>query len=213
MRVIDPETWPRRDHFSAFENFGDPYFDMTVPVDLTELLPVLADHGVGFTPAIVYVQARAANGIPEFRTRIREDGTIVEHDLVHPAMTVLVDDDLFSFCFLDYDECLPAFAAQAAARMAQVKERPSLEDPADRDDLLFMTAIPWVSFTSFSHPMPHNADWVPRFAWGRYYPAGDRVLIPLEVQGHHALMDGLHLGRYFQAVQGLLDDPEALLGS
>jgi chloramphenicol O-acetyltransferase type A len=32
--------------------------------------------------------------------------------------------------------------------------------------------------------------------------------MPLSVQGHHGLMDGLHAGRYFARVQELLDRPE-----
>jgi chloramphenicol O-acetyltransferase type A len=34
--------------------------------------------------------------------------------------------------------------------------------------------------------------------------------MPLAVQAHHALMDGLHVGRYYTVVQELLDRPEFL---
>jgi chloramphenicol O-acetyltransferase type A len=36
--------------------------------------------------------------------------------------------------------------------------------------------------------------------------------MPLSVQGHHALMDGLHVGRYYEQVQAYLDEPELMLG-
>jgi chloramphenicol O-acetyltransferase type A len=80
--------------------------------------------------------------------------------------------------------------------------------------LLFMTAIPWVSFTSFMHPMNlQPPDSVPRFAWGKFFKDGDRIKMPLGVQVHHALMDGIHVGRYYNAVQEYLGMPESTLGN
>ena len=77
-----------------------------------------------------------------------------------------------------------------------------------------MTPIPWVSFTGLKHPMPlHPADSVPRFAWGKFFQDGGRLKMPLDMQGHHALMDGLHVGRLYQRVQGLLDEPQTILGT
>jgi chloramphenicol O-acetyltransferase type A len=36
--------------------------------------------------------------------------------------------------------------------------------------------------------------------------------MPLSVQGHHALMDGIHMGRYYAEVQDSLDNPDSVLG-
>jgi chloramphenicol O-acetyltransferase type A len=36
--------------------------------------------------------------------------------------------------------------------------------------------------------------------------------MPLSAQGHHALMDGFHLGRFYALVQEYLDAPEVYLG-
>jgi len=92
--------------------------------------------------------------------------------------------------------------------IAQVKEHPTLEDEPGRDDLLFMTALPWVSFTSFTHPMRlHPADSIPRFAWGKFFQEGQRLKIPLSVQGHHAVMDGIHMAKFYARVEDWLQDP------
>src|SRR5690606_28011801 len=93
------------------------------------------------------------------------------------------------------------------------RQQPTLEVEADRDDLLFTTSIPWVSFTSFAHPTHlHPADSIPRLAWGKRFEAGDALKMPLSVQGHHALMDGLHMGQYFERVQACRSEPEQSLG-
>lgn len=207
MRRIDVENWPRRDHFNFFNAFDYPHFNMCANLDLTVFCPHLKQRDISFNTALVYVLARAANAVPEFRQRIRP-GEVIEHDVVHPATTILVDDDLFSFCTMPYSDDFADFAANADDCIARVKEAPTLDDGPDADSLLFMTAIPWVSFTSFMHPIHlHPIDSVPRFAWGKYFEEGSRLKMPLSVQGHHALMDGLHMGRYYDCVQEMLTDP------
>ncbi len=62
------------------------------------------------------------------------------------------------------------------------------------------------SFTSFTHPIHMNpVDSIPRIAWGKFFSKGDRIKMPLSVQIHHALADGIHVGRYFNLVQEYLD--------
>ena len=36
--------------------------------------------------------------------------------------------------------------------------------------------------------------------------------MPFSVQAHHALMDGFHVGRYFQQAQNYLDSPNIWMG-
>jgi len=212
MRYIDMQTWPRREHFEIYSAFDHPHFGMCANVDLTIFFPVVKQRAVSFTLAIVYVLSRAANAIPEFRYRIRA-GKVVEHGLVHPSITILTDGDLFSFCTMEYIEDFSEFAARAAAKIAYVKEHPTLKDEPGQDDLLFMTAIPWVSFTSFMHPMHlQRADSVPRFAWGKFFEEGKFLKMPLDVQGHHALMDGIHMGKFYAEVQDYLYHPSVILG-
>jgi chloramphenicol O-acetyltransferase type A len=212
MRHIDMETWPRRDHFLLFSGYDYPHFSMCANVDLTAFYPVLKERGISFTVATVYVLARVANEIPEFRYRIRS-GKVVEHDIVHPGITLLTGGDVFSFVWFDYAADFSLFAAGAAERVAAAREGSSLEYDPEQDDGLYMTAIPWVSFTSFMHPLPLSPpDSVPRFAWGRFFEEGELLKMPLSVQAHHALMDGLHMGRYYAQVQEYLHHPEVALG-
>jgi chloramphenicol O-acetyltransferase type A len=212
MRRIDLETWPRREHFGMFSAFDHPHAGLCANVDLTAFYPVVKQRGISFTVATVYVLARAANEILEFRYRIR-GREVVEHDIVHPSTTILADEDLFSFCAFDYTEDFSLFASGATEQIAHVKEHRTLEDEPGRDDLLFMTSIPWVSFTSVMHPMHlHPADSVPRFAWGKFFQDGEFLKMPLGVQVHHALVDGVHMGRFYENVQDYLHRPDFVLG-
>ena len=44
-----------------------------------------------------------------------------------------------------------------------------------------------------------------RISWGRWFWLGDRLLLPFSVQAHHALVDGVHLGQFIDALQKKLD--------
>jgi chloramphenicol O-acetyltransferase type A len=180
---------------------------MCANLELTAFHQRVKNSAVSFTVAFVYVIAPAANDIPQFRQRIRA-AKVVEHDAASPSLTILVDDDLFSFCTIPYCEEFTESADRATAMIGYVKEHPTLEDESGQDDLLFMTALRWVSFTSFIRPMwLHPADSIPRFAWGRFYTEGRGLEIPLSVQGHHALIDGIHMAKFYARVEDYLRHP------
>jgi len=212
MRTIDLQTWPRRQHYEIYRRFDHPHFSLCANVDLGAFYTRVKVGGFSVSAAIVYLISRAANEIPEFRYRMRGE-QVVEHAVVHPSTTVLTSDDLFSFCTIPYSEDFSEFVARAAQQMGYVREHPQLSDEPGRDDMLFMTTIPWVSFTSFTHPTHLSAgDSVPRFAWGKFFEEGGALKMPLAVQGHHALMDGVHVGRYYALVQEYLREPAFILG-
>ena len=208
MRTIDIESWSRRDHYHWMKGWEYPHFSMCANIDLTNFYPYIKKRGISINIAIVYVVARAANAVPEFRTRMRRD-EVVEHETVHPSTTILTDDDLFTFCPVEYTEDFQEFSARAEQQIDLVKAQVVLTDEPGTDHWLFMTAIPWVSFTAFMHPLRLSpADSVPRFAWGKIVQKGASVEMPLSVQGHHALMDGFHMGRFYKIAQEIFDNPK-----
>ncbi len=210
MRTIDIETWPRRKHFEFFSAFDYPHIKLCANVDITTFHRVVTERGISFTVPTIYILSRVANEIEAYRYRIRGE-TVVEHEAVHPSPTILIDEDLFSFCTMKYSEDFTQFARQAEEAIARVKADPTLEDEPGQDDLLYMTAIPWVSFTNLMHPVNmHPVDSVPRIAWGKFFKEGDRLKMPVALQAHHALVDGIHLGKYFNHVEEYFGTTEEL---
>ncbi len=205
MSIINLETWPRRKHFELFRAMDYPHFSLCGQVDVSTFYPWTKAHDVSFFQAVIYVLTRAANEIEEFRTRIRGEKVYL-HDAVHPSVTVPTAGNLFGFCTFDYTPDFARFLSRAAQAIAAAQANPSLEDEPGRDDLLFMTSIPWVSFTAMQHPIHmHPVDSIPRLSWGKVAQEGERFYLPLCVQVHHALVDGWHVGRYFALVQTLME--------
>lgn len=205
MRTLNIDEWPRREHYALYRTYAQPHFNICFEVDVTVLRAALKHVDVGFTVGWLYVLSRIVNDIPEFRLRMRGD-LVVEHDVVHPSITVLGEQGLFGFCLIEYTEDFTVFSERAHDCMQTSRIRPSLEVAGERDDVLFMTAVPWTSFTSFMHPIPtFPPDSIPRFAWGRYAEKDRRFTMPLSVQAHHALMDGVHVAELCEELQRLLD--------
>ncbi len=212
MRYINLEEWSHREHFNLYKTFDHPHFGMCANVDLTAFHPVLKQRGYSLTIALVYLITRSANAIPEFRYRIQSE-EVIEYAIVSPSFTILTNEETFSFCTVNYMKDFSVFAERAAEEIAKLKKNPRLDTVSERDDMLYMTPIPWVSFTSFMHPMKLNpADSIPRFAWGKIFEENGFLKMPLSVQGHHAVMDGLHIGRFYETIQNLLNHPEDSLG-
>lgn len=212
MKTIPFTSEHERKHFDFFRAMDQPHFGITANVDITDFLELVRGSAeLRFTPAIAYLIARTANEIPQFKRRIRGD-EVVEHEVVRPSFTVPTNKaEVFSFCTVNYVPDAWAFHQAAQERMEQMKTNPSFEDEQGKDDYLFLSAFPWASFTSVQHAMHTSpADSVPRIVWGKYFKVAEKVLMPIAVQAHHAVVDGSHLGRFYQLIQQYLRKGEEI---
>ncbi|NET37647.1 MAG: chloramphenicol acetyltransferase [Cyanothece sp. SIO1E1] len=211
MREITFQDPHRQKHFNLFNHMNHPHYCICVNVDITNLLSYLKTEEIMFTPAVVYLISRVANELPSFRQRIRGQ-KVIEHDQVNPSFSVQTKvSDVFSFCEVAYQASAPAFIAAAKVQMKKMEENPVFEDQ-ERDDYLFLSSLPWISFTGLTHAMHyHPCDSVPRITWGKYFQEGDKVKMPLSLQVHHALVDGGHVGRYYIGWEELAANPSSWL--
>lgn len=202
MKKIQFTNPHRKKHFDFFKAMNHPHFNVTAQVDISQLATYIKDNNLPFSLTLVYFLSRTANEIPEFRWRIRGDD-IVEHESVHPSYTVSTESaDVFSFCTVPYISEYDKFIQTATDIQQKMWEDPNLEDEEGRDDYLFLSALPWIRFTSMQHAMQeHPGDSVPRISWGKYYTSENRTWLPVSVQVHHALVDGRHAGAYYELLE------------
>lgn len=211
---LDLAGWSRRQHFEFFRRYERPWFNLCAEADVTALAARCGEPGgPSFFLASLWTSLVAANEVEELRYRLRGDEVVV-HPLIHGGSTVLMPDETFAFAYFDHEPDFPTFAAAAAAELARVRAGGSgLEPHPERDDLIHYSVIPWVSFTSFSHARTRAADLsVPKIVFGRHRQVGDRRSMPLSVEVHHALVDGLHVGRFYRRFEELAARPELLDG-
>ena len=209
-QYLDLDTWHRRSAFDFFRSFDIPTFNLCARMDVAQLKLAVKDLGVGsLSLAYHFIAIRLANDIAPFRYRFEGDRVRV-HETVHGSTTVLRDDDSFSFATLEHNRNFTAFCAQGGRALADGRQRNAPFDPTQQETAtVHMTTLPWVHFTSYSNARqwgPHDS--IPKIAFGRIDADGTRQWMPLSVEVHHALMDGLHIGRFFEGFEAALLSPQ-----
>ena len=205
LREVDIAAWERRSTYEFFRDYKDPYFNITANLDATNLYQFCKSRGLSFSIAALFFSLQTANAIPQFRLRLL-DGKVVEFDEIHATQTILNDDETFSFCYFERHADLFEFERAGRQAVEKYKALKSFDVESDRIDLIYYSVIPWVSFTSFKHAARgDNSMSVPRMVFGKMYDEAGRKKIPFSVEVHHALMDGIHVGRYFEIFQDKLN--------
>lgn len=207
MEIIDMKHWDRAQHFNFFKNMDYPQYNICMNIDITNFLKKVKENKLSFYYAMIYVSMQAANEIPELRYRIRGDQVIL-HDRIHPSFTdISAGSELFKMVTVNLEDTMEDFVAAAREKAENQTSYFPFEELAGRDDLAYITCIPWISFTHLSHTINlKKDDAVPRISWGKYFSEGDRTLLPFSVQVHHAFADGIHVGKYVEKLQQYLDD-------
>lgn len=210
MNYLDLESWKRRDTFEFFKDFEDPFFNLTAPVDATPLYGFVKRHGLSFSIVSLFCSLQAANAIPEFRLR-NVDGKVAEFETIDATQTILNDDETFSFCYFQNHSDVFEFERNGRESVKKYKTQKSFDVESERVDLIYYSVIPWISFTSFKHAgRLDNRQSVPRMVFGKLFEQNGRMMLPHSVEVHHALADGLHVGRYFESLQTRIDQLDEL---
>ena len=205
MKIIDLETFPRRSHYEFFKSYAYPYMGMTANMDVTNLYNAAKARGGSPFLAFLWAAATAANSIPEMRQRIIGD-RIAQYDHCDTAHTVALPDGTFVNCRTDCRRSFDEFLVYGKQCQEEAKGRHGFVQPGDDEtELIFVSSTPWVTFTQVIQPTPIPADSNVRIVFGKFFEQNGRKLMPLAIQVNHALVDGLHVGQFYQRFQELAD--------
>jgi chloramphenicol O-acetyltransferase type A len=205
---LDVASWSRRELFEFFLPYTQPYFNVCAQIDVTPLRQFVTERGTRTSLALHYFALRIANEIEPFRYRLQDEKVFV-YDVVNGGTTVLLPNESFTYAYYDYQRDFDAFVSEMGKAVEAVRTGSGALQPTMRDDVIYHTTLPWISFTSFAHARNKGrGDSIPRIVFGRFIRQGERLLMPLSVEVHHALMDGLDVGRYFADFEAALAAPE-----
>ena len=168
---------------------------------MTALRKVSKEKGYSFFVTVSYVLSHAVNAIPELRHRLI-DGDLWEYDRVDPGYTVLLRDNSFSFCDSMYFENFEQYYRYASTQIESVKKSPD-RTTGDKDHMFFISNVPWFSFTAFTHPYDEKYKSIPVLTTGKYFEQDGKLWMPLAIQVHHGLVDGIHVGMFYERVYQL----------
>ncbi len=207
MKVIDIESWNRKEHFEFFSKMASPYFGFTTEVDCTKAYDDARENGRSFFAVYLYKSMVAVNTVDELKLRIVGD-QVVLYDEVHVGSTIGRPDGTFGFSFFRYSEDFDIFNEGLQDQIRAVHHSTGL---GIRNEVLPVnhirhTTIPWNSFSALLHPTNFDPkESIPKITFGKFSIRDGKKFLPVSVEAHHGLADGLHLAKYIEEFQRLLN--------
>lgn len=209
MKYIDKDRWKRKEHFDFFHAMDYPQFNICMNLDVSNFKEFTSKNNLSFYHAMVFAVTTVINQHENFKYRIRGN-EIVLHDLIHPSFTDMNNDEmdeLFKMVTVNLEQNIHEFEKIAKETSQNQLHYIRPEHVAERDDLIFITCIPWISFTQITHPISINKeDSVPKLSWGKYFKQEGKLMLPFSIQANHAFVDGTHVGKYLFELQQFIDD-------
>jgi chloramphenicol O-acetyltransferase type A len=204
-RPVNFATWTRADQFRFFRTFQKPHYAITSRLDVTRLLLEAKGRGVSPFRACVYAIGAGIHAIPELRMRFRGE-VVTEYERIELSMTVPLADGNFNYAYVPWQPEVASFDAVCQERIEAVRAgAPLAANDGSRDDLAYLSCLPWLDYTSLDNALPSPEDCIPRVSWGKFVEAGGRWTVAMTIEVHHALVDGRQAAAYFAGVQGALD--------
>lgn len=200
--VINLNNWKRKEHYQFFSDFDDPTFSLTTDIDVTQLWSYCQNNQQSLFLYYLHATMQAINETPEMCMRC-VDNKVVLFKHIHGNTTFLNDDDLFGFCEIFYAQEPSVFchAASQQLKLCKAKSRDLLVVP-NRDDVVYFSCLPWLNFTQFKHPFStHGNASIPKIMFGKIVCRNGQYRLPIGITVHHGLVDGVHLGRFFEKLQ------------
>lgn len=207
MKIIDLENWNRKEHFEFFSKMESPYFGFTTEVDCTKAYNHAKENGDSFFATYLHLSMIAVNTVDELKLRII-DGEVILYDTIHAGSTIGRADGTFGFAFIPFSPDFRVFNATMQKEIEAVQQSSGLRlNNGDLGkDLIRHTTIPWNSFSALLHPTSfNNSESVPKITFGKFSIRDGKKYLPVSVEAHHGLADGLHLARYLEEFQKQLD--------
>ena len=205
FKEIDLTTWKRKDIFNLFKTYDDPYFNSTFEVDVSNLFRQCRYKGYSFFLSSLYLSNKAANAIDGFKLRFK-DGGVICYDTIDLGSTILLENNTFTFCYFNFETEIHSFLENGQKAIEQLKSEGTFEPKDDKDDLIHYSVLPWMRFSSFKNARrgdPHDA--IPKIVFGKVTDVGNKKMMPVNVELHHAMADGYDMGLYYEGFQKLLD--------
>ena len=172
------------------------------------LFPALRRAGLKLYPAMLYCLTTVVNRHPEFRTALDQEGRLGIYDSMHPCYAVFHgESQTFSNLWTEYSQDYPRFLSAYEEDKLRYGSLPGLSPkPGLPKNSFTVSMLPWTTFEGFNLNLQKGyAYLLPIFTMGRFYEEGEKILLPLALQVHHAVCDGFHACRFINELQALLD--------
>lgn len=204
--IVDLETWPRAAQFRLFKTYDRPHYATTVRLDVTQVMNKHKADGISPYRASLYAIGAGVHAVPELLMRFQGD-EIRQYNTAALSATVPTPEGSFNYCYLPFNADFASFDRETARILKETAMRTDFgANTGERDDLIYLSCMPWLDYTSLNNALPGPHDCIPRVSWGKIVETGGRSSMAMTLEVNHALVDGAQVGAYFSAVQSAFDN-------
>lgn len=203
---IDLENWNRKETYTYYLKSVPCTYSMTLNLDITEFLHSMKVKNIKVFPALLYAISHTVNKYKEFRMDLDEHNNIGYYEISNPCFTVFHDEtESFTNVWTEYSSDYLEFIRNYTNDMNHYQADSINSKPLVDTNTFNVSCIPWTNFTGFNLNLQKGYDYLaPIFTIGKYFSHGEKTLVPLAVQVHHAVCDGFHLSRFLNELQDFI---------
>lgn len=207
-KKLNIESWKRKEHFKFFSQFDEPFFGIVSEIDCTSAFKIAKEKKYSFFSYYLHKSLLAVNAIEEFRYRIEDDNVIL-YDDIHASATIGRDDGTFGFSLVPFNSDFELFDKSLKEEISNVKNSSGLrlKECDIQNNIIHYSSIPWNKFTAVTHARNFKiVDSVPKIVFGKTFMRDESRIMPVSVNLHHGLADGLHASKFLELFQTYMDD-------
>jgi chloramphenicol O-acetyltransferase type A len=204
VKVIDINTWNRKQHYEHFMALQDPTFAVTIPFDVTKAYAFAKANNISFFAKYLHDCLKAINSVENLKYRIEND-KIVEYNVINASSTIMRSDNTFGFSFIKFNEDLNGFIQNIENEKERIQNSTDLYPPVNGLDCIHCSAMPWLHFSSQKEPKSGNIDSVPKLAYSKAVHLNNSLQMNVAIQVNHALVDGYHISLFSEKFQEFLN--------
>ena len=216
MKEINIKKWQRNKTYEWFRNFSNSTYSMNVKMDVTKLIKYTKKNNESFFIDLLYIVLKSLNSIDEMRMRLVDNKPVI-YDDINPAFTVMTQTGTFENVRFNNINNFKEFYQKATSVIESAKKQNEIKkenyNPENCYNEYYITCVPWVDFTQFTHPMPDDisSQCIPRVCWGKYTENNGKYELTLNITVSHMFVDGYPLSQTFIKIQELLNNVDKVL--
>ncbi|MCH3966074.1 MAG: CatA-like O-acetyltransferase [Bacilli bacterium] len=205
--IVDLNKYYRKDAYLRFAKGPKCSISMTYKLDITKVVSRCREKGEKIHIALLYLIATAINSRDDYKMFYDfQKDEIRCYDVFNITHYIFSKETetchtVNSFYLPDY----PSFYKEVEEDIRKAKLPDFVPDPVEHPDFFNASAMPWVSYDSFSLELPDGYLYLnPMVNWGKFYQQDGKVLLPITFRMNHAIGDGYLLSKFFLILEDLI---------
>jgi chloramphenicol O-acetyltransferase type A len=204
-KIIDMNSYYRKDIFNHFSADCKCSFAVTARVDVTDLKEFSKSTGTSFYLNFLYVLSKTLNSREDYRFYWDYQTRQMRlYDRINPRQYVFHEDtETITVVYSEYYDDYKTFynAAKADLEKGKSTREYGLDDAA-HPNWFDASSLPWLSFDSMTVELPDGYLYFnPIVNWGKFREENGRLMMPVAIRLNHASADGFLAALFYKNLE------------